>query len=602
MNGRSVNGMEECPVCTLYLKPGITLKQHLNTHPKEAVIDALLKDLQAKASEHGSSDTGLDNYSSGTLPPCPPNPQMTTAVTYQQILTTNGAGAVVPQFLQIPTLVNSSFPFPQNMGITPAFLNQMYYPYLQPPYSMEMAPPPSGAPPLHEERKPNVPENDDMDIEMDMSDDAQSCLSRSVSPSPIISEHPPTECDTPTSPPALKPKPTSQRTRSVSSQSSYELVKSLPCTPPPPRLIRKHVEYEESHSLNNSLDEVDSSVKYEVSYVEEAFEEREACMDQVEEEVLDEEEVDEPGCQTEETYQSPVNLVQHKNNDETGEYCAPSENSSSFENYERNEKIGIVELIHKDERYSLPYPERSMTPYSETGDGDRVFTELQPPSSPKVIHDLLPVTNPRRLHDLLPAASSSKTYLEVEHLRMYFNTSPPSTVCDNAKPDVMSPTPLTADESMPARGELSEQESLGADSAWSMFQQDVKLDSWQLDRKPFRCSSCALCFASPKERRLHKLQVHTKVGKTFKCTMCGDVFNTLRERRAHVAQHIDIKSVKIENAVSVIASTADSASTLASVAAAGLLPMTRNCPTCAKPFFTIKELRAHQRDVHNDVR
>ncbi|XP_060524750.1 zinc finger protein 567-like [Cylas formicarius] len=32
-----------CPVCTLYLRPGITLKQHLTSHPKQKVIDALVK-------------------------------------------------------------------------------------------------------------------------------------------------------------------------------------------------------------------------------------------------------------------------------------------------------------------------------------------------------------------------------------------------------------------------------------------------------------------------------------------------------------------------------------------------------------------------------
>lgn len=32
-----------CPVCTLYLRPGITLKNHLSTHPKQKVIEALVK-------------------------------------------------------------------------------------------------------------------------------------------------------------------------------------------------------------------------------------------------------------------------------------------------------------------------------------------------------------------------------------------------------------------------------------------------------------------------------------------------------------------------------------------------------------------------------
>lgn len=54
-----------CPVCTLYLRPGISLPAHLNTHPKKHVIRALLslanhspnlpKDLE-QSEENGSDD------------------------------------------------------------------------------------------------------------------------------------------------------------------------------------------------------------------------------------------------------------------------------------------------------------------------------------------------------------------------------------------------------------------------------------------------------------------------------------------------------------------------------------------------------------------
>lgn len=36
-------GAVACPVCTLYLREGISLQKHLDTHPKEQVIDALIK-------------------------------------------------------------------------------------------------------------------------------------------------------------------------------------------------------------------------------------------------------------------------------------------------------------------------------------------------------------------------------------------------------------------------------------------------------------------------------------------------------------------------------------------------------------------------------
>ena len=36
-------GAVACPVCTLYLREGISLQKHLDTHPKEQVIEALIR-------------------------------------------------------------------------------------------------------------------------------------------------------------------------------------------------------------------------------------------------------------------------------------------------------------------------------------------------------------------------------------------------------------------------------------------------------------------------------------------------------------------------------------------------------------------------------
>lgn len=36
-----MEGVVQCPVCTLFLHPGMNLDEHLNTHPKDQVIQAL---------------------------------------------------------------------------------------------------------------------------------------------------------------------------------------------------------------------------------------------------------------------------------------------------------------------------------------------------------------------------------------------------------------------------------------------------------------------------------------------------------------------------------------------------------------------------------
>lgn len=48
-----------CPVCTLYLRPGITLKSHLSTHPKQKVIEALVK-LTEVEPQPGDNNTGQE--------------------------------------------------------------------------------------------------------------------------------------------------------------------------------------------------------------------------------------------------------------------------------------------------------------------------------------------------------------------------------------------------------------------------------------------------------------------------------------------------------------------------------------------------------------
>ncbi|XP_014208912.1 uncharacterized protein LOC106639683 [Copidosoma floridanum] len=48
----NMNGAVACPVCTLYLREGISLQNHLDTHPKEQVIEALIR-----ASSSGAGPT-----------------------------------------------------------------------------------------------------------------------------------------------------------------------------------------------------------------------------------------------------------------------------------------------------------------------------------------------------------------------------------------------------------------------------------------------------------------------------------------------------------------------------------------------------------------
>ncbi|XP_066584047.1 uncharacterized protein [Prorops nasuta] len=67
--GSSSNGGSAvaCPVCTLYLREGISLQKHLDTHPKEHVIEALIKASSISPPTHLLSPPALLPQSPSTL-------------------------------------------------------------------------------------------------------------------------------------------------------------------------------------------------------------------------------------------------------------------------------------------------------------------------------------------------------------------------------------------------------------------------------------------------------------------------------------------------------------------------------------------------------
>lgn len=121
-----------CPVCTLYLRPGITLKNHLSSHPKQKVIEALVRlsetgDVEKLANTSSQSDCGSSTSS-----------QINTAIVNQ----TWNQGNVVNMPPSIPPLQgNHLFIYQQSMSSTttpqqpsqyviPTILNPQMMPYI----------------------------------------------------------------------------------------------------------------------------------------------------------------------------------------------------------------------------------------------------------------------------------------------------------------------------------------------------------------------------------------------------------------------------------------------------------------------------------------
>lgn len=314
------------------------------------------------------------------------------------------------------------------------------------------------------------------------------------------------------------------------------------------------------------------------------------------------------------------------------------------------------------------------------------YTDLQPASSPRVFQDLN-----------IPGPISFSNFMEVDGIRIYFNNNnnnngpvepiikftskksekendnpmmesviqlvnsekndfpdsyPATTSQVDGHLDLPDLSPLTlniqADESMPARGELSEQESLGAENSnWGLFHGDVEsVKEWKRDletvqneeiietgkstRKSFKCSLCNEIFSCPKERRVHKNTVHLNENKTdrqprkprsFECVHCNEVFNCLRDRRLHIIQNHseskksekikeeftesknpDCENANLETIDARIKGEEEPDVKCESSDMKSQFFVSRNCTRCDFAFNSLKGLREHLREAHGEVR
>lgn len=114
------SGAVACPVCTLYLREGISLQKHLDTHPKEQVIEALIKasasgtpQPQVLASPPQAQNTiqtppnpvaSQSPYPVGPVFECPPVASMMSpqfaSFSYQQFV--NNGTMMIPQYAMAP--------------------------------------------------------------------------------------------------------------------------------------------------------------------------------------------------------------------------------------------------------------------------------------------------------------------------------------------------------------------------------------------------------------------------------------------------------------------------------------------------------------------
>ncbi|EEZ97964.1 zinc finger protein 571 [Tribolium castaneum] len=109
-----------CPVCTLYLRPGITLKTHLSSHPKQKVIEALVRlsetgDVEKIGNPSSQPDPGAStthtavvnqSWNQGGLVNMPPLQGNHVFIYQQSMSSTTASPQNVPSQYVIPTILN----------------------------------------------------------------------------------------------------------------------------------------------------------------------------------------------------------------------------------------------------------------------------------------------------------------------------------------------------------------------------------------------------------------------------------------------------------------------------------------------------------------
>ncbi|XP_039282979.1 uncharacterized protein LOC111044678 isoform X2 [Nilaparvata lugens] len=101
-----------CPVCTLFLREGMSLSKHLHTHPKAKVVEALARITTKNVIAADSPLLAVEMAPAPPPPPPPPPPPQLTSILYhQQFLSSTTTSFVDPSCLPPP---------PQLIMMTPA--------------------------------------------------------------------------------------------------------------------------------------------------------------------------------------------------------------------------------------------------------------------------------------------------------------------------------------------------------------------------------------------------------------------------------------------------------------------------------------------------
>ncbi|KAK9879244.1 hypothetical protein WA026_004093 [Henosepilachna vigintioctopunctata] len=488
-----------CPVCTLFLRPGITLRNHLSTHPKQKVIDALVKLAESETqpgdccSEEVCPTSSNQPYSSLT------NSAWNIEGSSQVPTPFQGNHVFIYQQSMSTSQTNSLNPLTQQY-IIPAVLNPQMMPYVYQQQQFIMS---SGS---------CIPQMRLMPFEM-------------TNPSTMGISSSPSVCST---------KTVMETIENNENENNEEILDSEYHSAEQTKVDENEVQKKEEIKSNSETGENLN----EKAYDEEQTEEGSVRIDDVQSESRwntssSSEELNK-ACQTP---SAPSSSQQYENFTKKGEYYYFNNESENAVNYSSNVQLESI-YEQQDPIYTSANILQS-TEHLDFVDVDGVQVIIGDFANNSIISRVDSFDNGTEGNVLM---SIGENILETSQ-KVNFNTAPDVEESVSRSSEHVN---IRTDERMPPRGELSGQESLGgtSDINWNRlhYNEGSSGTSYNLlGEEVWDDGSDADCPQNEEEHEMPSVVDYTPPPLNFKCSQCDEAFSCLQDRKQHVSKkHTDV--------------------------------------------------------------
>lgn len=585
MNNSSISsGQVCCPVCTLFLREGMTLQTHLYTHPIDQVIDALVR---------------VSLNQAQTAPaPVPVASSHYTAITYQQFLSsTTSIPAVEPNLMLFnPSVVSQQFvetpaspspllqaPFQNVLRSSMSVMPYNYCTSNQPPTSNSTSISTSVSTSISDD---NIVTNNNNDREIcnineKNNDSNKNNDDNSRVENEQIEHHNgfsviTQSCQEP--PPLISDDDENDLNQPESENCRAECTEAQPeddyCPESP----------KSQHNSNDSDDEIEREeerTEFVDTYV--------CCDNNIGTVISDSQRLieNDPNLEYDREFRAESSFSEQQlifNQQATREETVSP--VSSVSNWSSGSTLRVRKDLNDNSRHSMfNYERASADPLEISSDA---FNENSHRSNSGLLNLDTPLST--RGYSVNAHLEEPKDYIENKD--------------DNS--DQSPPLNIHSDELMPPRGELSGQESLGAteNSVWEMQAVREKSPEMPTSYQLLERGRWEVSVSSNNELSTAARPADKRQTVMYKCLQCDENFKCPKERRVHVAAVHQNKRTQVKKEEPLVRSLSpnkfDPLFVKEEVAGVKTEPNCKTCQDCGVELPTIKDLKKHRKEQHQD--